>query len=71
MIRDRFAGADAQSLRAVKQGQGKIVERNGAKVAAYRAEIGDLHAYGMHGRVERSRKHMGLSLPRLALQADR
>jgi glycine/D-amino acid oxidase-like deaminating enzyme/nitrite reductase/ring-hydroxylating ferredoxin subunit len=42
MIRDRFAGADAQSLRAVKQGQGKIVERNGAKVAAYRDASGEL-----------------------------
>lgn len=36
LIRDRFAGADARSLRAVKRGEGKIVERNGAKVAAYR-----------------------------------
>jgi Rieske Fe-S protein len=35
-IRDRFAGADATSLRAVKRGQGKIIERNGSKVAAYR-----------------------------------
>jgi glycine/D-amino acid oxidase-like deaminating enzyme/nitrite reductase/ring-hydroxylating ferredoxin subunit len=36
MIRDRFAGADAKSLRAVKRGQGKVIERNGAQVAAYR-----------------------------------
>jgi Rieske Fe-S protein len=36
MIRDRFAGAKAKSVRAVKRGQGKIIERNGAKVAAYR-----------------------------------
>ena len=36
MIRDRFAGAEAQSLRAVKRGEGKIIERKGAKVAAYR-----------------------------------
>jgi Rieske Fe-S protein len=42
MIRDRFAGAEAQSLRAVKRGQGKIVERNGAKVAAYRDPSGDV-----------------------------
>jgi glycine/D-amino acid oxidase-like deaminating enzyme/nitrite reductase/ring-hydroxylating ferredoxin subunit len=40
MIRDRFAGAEGQSLRAVKRGQGKIIERNGAKVAAYRDEAG-------------------------------
>ena len=40
LIRDRFAGAEAQSLRAVKRGQGKIIERNGAKVAAYRDTAG-------------------------------
>jgi glycine/D-amino acid oxidase-like deaminating enzyme/nitrite reductase/ring-hydroxylating ferredoxin subunit len=40
MIRDRFAGAQARSLRAVKRGQGKIIERNGAKVAAYRDQAG-------------------------------
>jgi glycine/D-amino acid oxidase-like deaminating enzyme/nitrite reductase/ring-hydroxylating ferredoxin subunit len=40
MIRDRFAGPDAQSLRAVTRGQGKIIERNGAKVAAYRDQAG-------------------------------
>jgi len=42
MIRDRFAGAEAQSLRAVKRGQGKIVERKGAKVAAYRDQAGQV-----------------------------
>jgi glycine/D-amino acid oxidase-like deaminating enzyme/nitrite reductase/ring-hydroxylating ferredoxin subunit len=42
MIRDRFAGADAKSLRAVKRNQGKIVERNGAKVAVYRDATGEL-----------------------------
>jgi Rieske Fe-S protein len=42
MIRDRFAGADARSLRAVKRGQGAIVERKGAKVAAYRDRAGTL-----------------------------
>lgn len=40
MIRDRFAGPDADSLRAVKRGQGKIVERNGARIAVYRDEAG-------------------------------
>jgi glycine/D-amino acid oxidase-like deaminating enzyme/nitrite reductase/ring-hydroxylating ferredoxin subunit len=40
LIRDRFAGAEAQSLRAVKRGQGKIIERNGAKVAASRDMAG-------------------------------
>ena len=40
MIRDRFAGPDAQSLRAVKRGQGMIIERDGAKVAAFRDQSG-------------------------------
>jgi len=40
MIRDRFAGAEAKSLRAVKRGQGKVIERDGAKVAAYRDTTG-------------------------------
>ena len=40
LIRDRFAGADAKSLRAVKRGEGKIIERNGAKAAVFRDENG-------------------------------
>lgn len=40
MIRDRFAGAEAKSLRAVRRGEGKIVERDGQKVAAYRDDAG-------------------------------
>ena len=40
LIRDRFAGAEAQSVRAVRRGHGKIIERNGAKVAAYRDSAG-------------------------------
>ena len=40
MIRDRFAGAAARSLRAVPRGHGAIVEWNGQKVAAYRAPDG-------------------------------
>ena len=40
MIRDRFAGAEARSLREVKRGQGKVIERNGAKIAAYRDPAG-------------------------------
>jgi hypothetical protein len=35
MIRDRFAGVEAKSLRAVRRGEGKLIERNGAKVAAW------------------------------------
>lgn len=40
VIRDRFAGPEARSLRAVKRGQGKLIERDGAKVAAYRDRSG-------------------------------
>lgn len=40
LIRDRFAGAEGRSLREVKRGQGKIIERDGAKVAAYRDPSG-------------------------------
>ncbi len=36
MIRDRFAGPEARSLRAVSRGEGGIVERDGAKLAVYR-----------------------------------
>ena len=39
-IRDRFAGADTRALRTVKRGEGRIVERNGEKVAAYRDPSG-------------------------------
>jgi glycine/D-amino acid oxidase-like deaminating enzyme/nitrite reductase/ring-hydroxylating ferredoxin subunit len=42
MIRDRFAGPDARALRAVKRGQGRIIERNGTKVAAYRDQAGQV-----------------------------
>ena len=42
MIRDRFAGAGTRSLRAVKRGQGRVVDHHGAKVAAYRDASGAL-----------------------------
>jgi len=42
LIRDRFAGAEGKSLRSVKRGEGKVLERNGAKVAAYRDPRGTL-----------------------------
>jgi len=42
MLRDRFAGADGRSVRAVKRGEGKIIERNGKKVAASRDDKGRL-----------------------------
>ena len=36
LIRDRFAGPDGKSLRAVKRGHGEIVEVNGKPAAVYR-----------------------------------
>ena len=42
MLRDRFAGAEAKSIRAVKRGQGTVIERDGKKVAAYRALDGSV-----------------------------
>jgi glycine/D-amino acid oxidase-like deaminating enzyme/nitrite reductase/ring-hydroxylating ferredoxin subunit len=40
LIRDRFAGAQGRSLREVKRGEGKIIERNGTKVAVSRDQSG-------------------------------
>jgi glycine/D-amino acid oxidase-like deaminating enzyme/nitrite reductase/ring-hydroxylating ferredoxin subunit len=40
LIRDRFAGAEGQSLRAVKRGEGKILELDGEKVAVWRSRTG-------------------------------
>ena len=42
MLRDRVAGATSRSLRSVKRGSGEIVERDGRKVAAYRAPDGSV-----------------------------
>jgi glycine/D-amino acid oxidase-like deaminating enzyme/nitrite reductase/ring-hydroxylating ferredoxin subunit len=42
MMRGRFAGAEGKSLRAVKRGHGGVIERDGQKVAAYRAPDGEL-----------------------------
>jgi Rieske Fe-S protein len=40
MIRDWFVGPDAKSLRAVRRGEGRILELAGKRVAAYRNERG-------------------------------
>ena len=77
LIRDRFAGAEAKSLRAVKRGQGKVIEWDGAKVAAYRpvgsgdAPLRDLYAHGVRRGVERRRTHVGLPVSWIAVQANR
>jgi glycine/D-amino acid oxidase-like deaminating enzyme/nitrite reductase/ring-hydroxylating ferredoxin subunit len=42
LIRDRFAGTETRSLRAVRRGHGAIIERKGEKVAAYRAPDGSV-----------------------------
>jgi glycine/D-amino acid oxidase-like deaminating enzyme/nitrite reductase/ring-hydroxylating ferredoxin subunit len=41
LIRDRFAGAESRSWREIERGRGKVIERNGAKVAAYRDLSGE------------------------------
>jgi glycine/D-amino acid oxidase-like deaminating enzyme/nitrite reductase/ring-hydroxylating ferredoxin subunit len=40
LIRDRFAGPEGRTLRAVRRGEGKVVEVNGQRVAAYRDDKG-------------------------------
>lgn len=42
LIRDRFAGAAGRSLRALKRGEGRILDLEGQRVAAYRAPDGAL-----------------------------
>ena len=39
-VRDRFAGTEGRSLRSVKRGQGRVIDRGGTKVAAYRDASG-------------------------------
>jgi Rieske Fe-S protein len=43
MIKDRFARAEADSVRELKSGDGMIVKSRGKKVAAYRDRKGDVH----------------------------
>ena len=42
MVRDRFAKAEGESLDAVRPNQGKILNVDGKKVAAYRDERGEI-----------------------------
>ena len=78
LIRDRFAGAEAKSLRAVeaRPGKGHRTEgREGRGVSRHgwhgHAALRDLHAHGMHGGLEHGRADMGLPVSRVTLQADR
>ena len=40
LIRDRFAGPEARSVRAIPRGAGRIAELDGRRVAAYRGPDG-------------------------------
>jgi glycine/D-amino acid oxidase-like deaminating enzyme/nitrite reductase/ring-hydroxylating ferredoxin subunit len=40
LIRDRFTGAEGRSLRALRRGEGKILDLEGERVAAYRSDSG-------------------------------
>ncbi len=40
LVRDRVAGAEGRSLRAVPRGQGRIVDHHGEQAAAYRDDSG-------------------------------
>jgi glycine/D-amino acid oxidase-like deaminating enzyme/nitrite reductase/ring-hydroxylating ferredoxin subunit len=42
LIRDRFAGPEGKSLRTLKRGEGRILELDGQRVAAYRAPDGSV-----------------------------
>ena len=42
MLRDRFSGPEGRSVRSVRRGEGKVIEQNGEKVAAYRDSHGAL-----------------------------
>jgi glycine/D-amino acid oxidase-like deaminating enzyme/nitrite reductase/ring-hydroxylating ferredoxin subunit len=42
LIRDRFAGPEGKSLRVVKRGEGRILDLDGERVAAYRAPDGSV-----------------------------
>ena len=78
LIRDRFAGAEGRSLRAVKRGEGKIIEyrrRAGRRLSGRGGRLdrplGDLHAHGVPRGLERGGADLGLSVPRIAIQAER
>ena len=76
MIRDRFAGPDAQSLRAVKRGPGQDHRTEGCEGRgvsrpgrAGDAPLRDLHTHGMRRGLEHRRTDVGLPVSRVAIQA--
>jgi len=42
MMRSRFAGQDGRPLRSLKRGEGRVIERDGKPVAAYRGPDGSM-----------------------------
>ena len=42
LMRGRFAGAEGRSFRAVRRGEGKVIEDKGTKVAVYRHPNGSV-----------------------------
>lgn len=44
MIRDRFAGPDGRSFREIRRGQGKLIDIDGERIAAYRHPDGSVSA---------------------------
>ncbi len=42
LVRDRFAGAETRSVRSIRRGEGKLVDRKGEKVAAFRGRDGSV-----------------------------
>jgi glycine/D-amino acid oxidase-like deaminating enzyme/nitrite reductase/ring-hydroxylating ferredoxin subunit len=56
MVRDLFARPEGRSLRALKRGEGKILELNGRSVAAYRGDDG--HVVRLSARCP----HMGCTV---------
>ena len=75
LIRDRFAGAESRSLRAVKRGQGQVIEHDGGEGRRLPRPDGALTlrsaictAHGLRRRLEHGRADLGLPVPRLAFQ---
>jgi glycine/D-amino acid oxidase-like deaminating enzyme/nitrite reductase/ring-hydroxylating ferredoxin subunit len=42
LLRSRFAGAEGRSFRSVRRGQGKVIEKDGKKLAAFREADGSM-----------------------------
>ena len=77
MMRDRFAGAEGEVAASgqtrrrqdhrARRRQGRRLPRRGRHDDA---AVGDLHAHGLHRRLESGRADVGLPVPRLTIQAE-